>query len=347
VRKWLWLLVRLVVSAGLLGFLLRRIDLSRLVELVRDADLRFLATPIALLITFLIFAALRWRILLESLGTRLAMRRLVAYYFVGLFFNNFLPTTVGGDALRGYYLSREGSGKAEAFASVFVERLSGIVALLILASAASLVIYASLGDSTVVLWISAGIAVTAAIIFSFFSATVASAIEPGLARLTFFGLGAKLTRFLSALRLYRAQRRAVGAAVAISCLIQSLHICANFFVGRAIGVEVSLRYYFLFVPIITVVSMLPLTINGVGIRENAFVLLFGRVGMGAAEATSISLLVFATWVLISLIGGVIFLFGPATWRVRAEEGPTQRLSPRPGERPLLSQGERCNGTGER
>ncbi|KPK71329.1 hypothetical protein AMJ71_04695 [candidate division TA06 bacterium SM1_40] len=323
-RKWLWLFVRLIVSAGLLAFLLSRIDLARLVELVRGADVRFLALPFISLVGFIIIAAFRWRILLRSLEKRVVMRRLVAYYFVGLFFNNFFPTTVGGDALRGYYLSREGSAKSEAFASVFVERLSGIAALLILALVASALIYASMGDRTIILWVSLGFAIAGTLTLLLFSVSVGAAIERGLARVTIFGSGAKLTRFLRALRFYRGQKRAVVAAVVISCIIQSIHIYANYLVGRALGLEVPPQYYFLFVPIITVAAMLPLTINGVGIRENAFVLLFGRVGMGAAEATSVSLLIFGTWVVVSLIGGVIFLFGPATWRVAPEPGTPQR-----------------------
>jgi uncharacterized protein (TIRG00374 family) len=226
-----------------------------------------------------------------------------------MFFNLMLPTVIGGDIVRGYQVSRLTQQKESSLASILVERLSGYVALIMIASTALILGYSYLRDPVTV-WLTA---VAAAGIIGIIAGLLSDQLQGWcLALLNRTGLGRfreALQRFYGALQRYWKHRRALLQALGLSLVLQSLVIIIFYLISRSLNLTVPLRYFFLFVPLISVVSMLPISVAGLGIREGSSVYFFAKAGLDSAGAISLSLLWFAVTACCSGLGAIVFIVG--------------------------------------
>lgn len=300
-------LAKLLVSASLLAFLFWRVD--------RAAFLRTLAAlpPLVFLACFALYllgyllSTVRWHRLLAAEAIQIPFWRLTLVYFEGAFFNLFLPTLIGGDIVRGVAIYRITGGHPASLASILLDRLSGFAALLCIALAALLLAadrIASPEISALVVAVAAAFAglLTVLLHGRLTDRAVGLLRVVGLARFE-----AKLQGLVDAIRRYRGHRRALGTAFLLSGLLQAMIILTYYIVGEALGVGIPVGYYFLAVPLITVISMLPVSVAGLGVREGSVVYFFSRVGVDAATALSMSLIWFSLTILVSSLGGLAFL----------------------------------------
>ncbi len=302
-----WL--KLAGSLALLSFLLARTDLNALGTLFRSLRFPIFFASIFLYILAQLLSIVRWRCLLLAEKINLPFWRLTLLYFEGMFFNLMLPTAIGGDVVRGYQISRLTERRDASLASILVERLSGFAALAIIACIAIIPAYAHINDPLIV-WLTAGSAAGMV-------ALIASLLSDRLQALFFRLLhGVGLGRFHDAVhRLYEAvqqywtHRRTLLLVLGLSLILQSLVITIFYLISRALNLSVDVRYFFLFIPLISVISMLPISIAGLGLREGSSVYFFSKVGMDSAGALSLSLLWFAVTALCSGLGGIAFLVG--------------------------------------
>ena len=311
------ILIKGAVSAGLLAFLLSRIDLVIFVRLWGSARLPFLVFSVFLYIVAQLLSTWRWQVLLLSQGIRVPTGRLLVLYLEGMFFNLFLPTLIGGDVVRGYRIYALTNRSEAALASVLVDRLAGFAGLLCIALLALGVGYPALRDPQIPLLIG-GAALA-------FGGLIAALGSDGLKDLFFraltrYGLGRFTTAFrplYEALHRYRGHGKALLAAFAISLVLQAAGILVFYLVARGLNVPVALRYCFLLLPLVIILAMLPVSIAGLGVREGGAVYLFGKVGVDAASALGISLGWFAVTALTSSLGGLAFaLGGGSPWPFR-------------------------------
>ena len=304
-RFWL----KLLVSLALLAFLFSRTDLQAIRALFRSLRVPLLLSSVALYLLAQIVSTLRWRCLLQAEQINLSTWRLILLYFEGMFFNLMLPTVIGGDIVRGYQIFRLTQQKESSLASILVERLSGYVALIMIACIALILGSSHLHDPVTV-WLT--VASAAGII-----GIIAALLNDQLQMLVFrvlnrTGLGRfheVLQGFYGALRRYWKHRRALLQAVGLSLIIQSIVIMTFYLISRSLNLSVPLRYFFMFVPLISVVSMLPISVAGLGVRESGSVYFFAKVGLDSAGAISLSLLWFAVTACCSGLGGIVFLVG--------------------------------------
>lgn len=228
-------------------------------------------------------------------------RRLVTFYFAGMFFNLFLPSLVGGDLVRGYIVYREAEKKEAAVVSVVVERLCGMGALLTIGFVAMLISYSVIALAPVAWALSVLMGVFLSVIFF---ASRASLLRLPLKVLSWFRLprwAEATARVYEAFRLYGGHRRALFKAGLLSFLLQSINILVYYLLARSLSLSVPIIYFFLFVPIITAVSMIPLTFSSLGVREGASLLLFTQVGVSGPAAITLSLAWWVNVVLLSLL----------------------------------------------
>ena len=307
-KTWqFWL--KIVVSIALLALLLARTDLRALGTLFRSLRVPIVFGSILLYLLAQLLSTVRWRCLLQAEKIYLPFWRLILLYFEGMFFNLMLPTAIGGDLVRGYQVSRLTERREASLASILVERLSGFAALAIIACIAIIPVYAHLNDPLIV-WLTVGSAAGMV-------ALIASLLSDRLQALFFrllhgIGLGRfhdAVHRLYEAVQQYWTHRQALLLALGLSLILQSLVITIFYLISRALNLSVPLRYFFLFIPLISVISMLPISVAGLGLREGSAVYLFTKVGMDSAGALSLSLLWFAVTALCSGLGGVVFLFG--------------------------------------
>ncbi len=297
-------LVKVAVSACLLAVLLRRVSPREAVAALAAANWPLLGLALAIYVGTVPLRALRWRALVHAKGIAVPLRRLVALYFVGGFFNIMLPTGVGGDAVRAYELAHDTRESELAVGTVFVDRALGLLVLLLLAALA-LPFWSGPFDPWVA-WLVGALALA-----SLGGMTLLLAGRPLVAvyRRLPARLGALIDRPVLR-RLYCSLSgypgRSLAEAIAVSVLFNLLLVAVNQLIGLGFGVHIPTGQYVICVSLSAFASTLPISLGGLGVREGAFAELFGQVGVPAALALSMSLTFYLMNVVSGLIGGLLY-----------------------------------------
>jgi uncharacterized protein (TIRG00374 family) len=303
-------IIKAVLSLGLLGYLIYIADPIKILEVLDhvwyENGIIYILIAAGLFLLSLLVLSFRWQILVSGYGLKIPTRTLFKYYLIGLFFNNFLPTGIGGDVLRIYNLIQSSGDRTISFASVMTERLLGISSTLILALISILLLRDEFQTNMVLYIVIAMIALVILFFTIAFSKKLAAPIEKLNAKLTFFRLGERIQKFLDAIRYYSDSKVVYLKIFAVSVLGQVLIIVKAYCLALALGIEVSLVYMFLVVPISIILSMLP-SINGIGFRDGGYVILLAKVGVSKAAALSLSFLTLFIPILISIAGGILFM----------------------------------------
>lgn len=296
-------ILKVLVTAVGLAIVLLTQDLNKAFQLLREMELQLFLGALFLFLSGLMVRAYRWGSLVWALGVKVNWWRLVGLNFVGVFFGLFLPTGIGGDAVKMYELTRDEGKAAAAISSVLVDRFLGLfvlfaMALLALASSYQLVppevrifiavlFVGCLGGVALLLqrkWIEAW------------------GRQLGLDRL--LGRFNILRELYDSIHLYgtRALLRATAASVVWNLIL----ILAYYLLGLAVGVELSLGLYFLLVPIISALLVIP-SIGGLGIREGATVFLLKQMGVDDSQALALALAYDLILVITAMVGAFLYI----------------------------------------
>ena len=305
IKKTGFFIVKLCISGLLLYLLLRRVRgegiLNALANFSPGAMLGIIAMGGLVVIT----ATLRWKILTHKLGLSSSFTNLLQLYLVGFFFNNFLPAGLGLDVVRGTYLTTEEGNGISAFASVFAERVIGMYGIM-LTGVITIIPFLHIPlIRTVFLWTTLALLIATLSIILLTEHKIRDSITPKLDKMG--RIGEILSNFYATMTLYRSHKNDILKALVLSIAMQMELVFIAFIAGLGLGIDVPFPYYLAFLPVINTVSMLPISINGLGVREAFFTMLFGYIGVSNEKALILSLAFFAVSVLISLPGGIIFL----------------------------------------
>lgn len=300
------ILFKTSVSITLLIYLFFTINLSPLKEALVHTDITFFLLAFLLYLLAQPIRTVRWWLLLKK-DNRLPFSSLLALYFIGMFFNQFLPTSIGGDVVRGYYLWKETDKKEHALSSIVMERFTGFYMLFLLSLVASLSALIRIGSSPLFLFVLVASVIVLIVMTLFFFPPLFEFVNR-----TFFihrlGIGRKIVQIYYATLEYRRERLLLLNASLLSLLFQVMLILVYYFLSLSLHVNLPVGYFFLLVPMVTAAAMIPFSLNGLGIREGVSVLLFSRAGITNAEAFSISLTILFVGLLTGLIGGLIYPF---------------------------------------
>ncbi|MBE3071944.1 MAG: flippase-like domain-containing protein, partial [Acidobacteria bacterium] len=284
---------------------------SEVVTTALHADLRYIGCAVALVLLDRALMAYRWLVLLRPLAgaARLSLGVVMRIFFVSTFVGTFLPASVGGDAVRAYSLSRHEVPGAAAVASVFMDRMLGVLSVLILATAGLFLVRDLVLNPAVILALAltaAACLVTALVVFSGRAArwgrTVAGVLPWAWLRHVASAL-------IDAIQQYSAAHRELLNVLAGSLGVQVLRVVQAYFLGQALGIHAPLTAYFAFVPLILLVMLLPITVNGIGTSQAAFVWFFAGAGVPSAPAFALSVLFVALGVVGNLPGGFLYATG--------------------------------------
>ncbi len=307
-NRWLALTLKLLVSGTLLFLLFRRIEGQQLHVLLRRANVGLIGLAVSMYILGQILCAYRWKLLLDAVGFDLPLIRAVSLYFLGMFFNLFFPTMVGGDAVKVYYLTREFGDIPRSTTTVLMDRDAGLGALLLVAVVVSGVADVQFLDVPMFPFLVGMFAAFGVANLLLFYDPTYRLLAQRFERLRWTGL-TELTRRLHAA--FSAYRRSLGrllGAVGLSLLFDMALIGFAYLAARAIGWPVAFKYFCVFIPLIALVSMVPITVYGFGLREYAFVFFFSRVGMSEEASLLLSFLFFFIVLVSSLPGAVVYIF---------------------------------------
>jgi glycosyltransferase 2 family protein len=314
--------VRILGSLALLGALAWLVNWHDLGKTLRLVDVRLCMLAMGVMVAAQVVSSLRWQMLARVLHFGGSLGCYVAYYFIGMLFNLVLPTTVGGDVVRAWYLSaQEGSPSApagwggrrlDALLAVFAERLSGVTVLLLLACISTLLCpvelpgYIPVGVAAIGAGGLVGLVLTAWLARR--SADAPSGAVGGVVGR--IGKMATVQRLLAVVRCYWARPDVVLTSLALSVVVQMASVHTTWLVMRSLGLSVPWLYLGVVIPLATLVTMLPISINGMGLKAGSLLLLLAPLGITGTQVAMISMLQYGLTVVVSLSAGLsCYLFG--------------------------------------
>lgn len=307
-------LFKCLISFILLSVLLylNRDDLPKILDAFKSANPFWLLFSFLLHIVGFLLTAYRWQLLLAARGAHFSLGSLIQTYIIGVFFNNFLPSTVGGDVFRAYDTAEKVGSKTEAMTVVVVERLTGMFALGLFALLALVLGFSHFGRIPIVWSAIGGLGLAFVVFVAAMNHRVAKEVKnlfehPEMIKIPFWRkVQAKLKQIYDALRVYQRNSRVMIVAFVLALLLQINVILHYYFISYAMGLPVPAMYFFLIIPVVTVVLMVPIFINGIGGRETAYILLLGEFGVSSAEAFVFSWLALGMVLAQGIVGGMVY-----------------------------------------
>ncbi len=309
-RRRLSTFARLAFAIGLTWWVIAKAEPARVGAALQDVAWAWVLAASALVLVDRTLMAYRWIALLAPLdpGRRPPFRSVLRTFFVSSFIGSFLPS-LGGDAVRTLGLARDGVSVSQSLASVLMDWLLGVLAMVVTAVVGVSLAPDLLGDTTV-RW-AIGIAAAGCLLGAAFVFSVT--LDEALTRwLTSWRPGWRrngLQRVLAAIRAYGRHRRVLLVVLLASVGVQVLRILQAWLLGRGLGIDAPFVVYLAFVPVILLVMQLPITVSGLGTSQWAFQALFARAGVAAPAAVALSLLFVALGVVGNLPGLVYYLRG--------------------------------------
>jgi glycosyltransferase 2 family protein len=305
-RILFWL--KIGVSAGLLGYLLTLIDLDHLLLQLRNLDFRYLALAYVLLLGQVGISALKWQRILRSDGVVMRLAFLFKTNLIGGFISLFLPTSFGGDVYRVVAARGVNQDLARSTSSVLFDRLSGFFALITIC----MVGYVALPAQPYVPLVAAIYVLGVA---GFLVGSSDRAI--GLIGASRLAIVNRLAKILRSFRNYRTHRRLLVVVLLLAFAFQLNVVVINKIYTLALGIEVDFSLLLVIIPLIYLTEALPISINGLGVRESAFAFFFVMNGLTVEEGIAVSLLIVAERYLLGILGGSLLLASVISSRARA------------------------------
>src|SRR5262249_1562392 len=298
---------RAAVAAGLTGYILWRSHPRQVLAAMAGADWRPIAVAVALVLVDRALMAPRGlqRLCITVPAARPPLVEIMRIFFVSTFVGTFLPASIGADAVRAYSMTRLKVRGRDAVASVFMDRMLGVASILVMAALGLVLARDLAGNRTIVLALIVAATVCVATLLVVFSGAARGiAIRTLPARLHDVAGG-----LLASIRRYSAYHGQLVNVLLGSIAVQALRITQAYFLGSGLGIAAPAATYFAFVPLILLVMLLPVTFNGIGTSQAAFVWFFGRAGIAAPAAFALSVLFVALGVVGNLPGGVLYALG--------------------------------------
>jgi uncharacterized protein (TIRG00374 family) len=279
------------------------------------ADLRWLGAAVALVLVDRTLMALRWMDLLSALtpGSRPRFPSVLRIFFVSSFVSNFVPS-VAADMYRAYALARHDVHLAESTASVLMDRVLGVLSMAIVGACALPFAREARIERGLIAALSVAFVGCGAAGMIVFSERAATAVMRVVDRAPLKAVHRATAALTEAIRRYSRHRAELARVLSMSIAVQAIRVVQAWCVGEALGIDLPLLTYFAVVPVILVIMQIPITINGLGTTQVAFVTLLGASGAGAAQTTALSILFLVLGVIGSLPGGVLYAFAESPAR---------------------------------
>ena len=305
----LLIVLKLMVAIILISVIVSRVNLDDVWSAFLSANKWLIVGAFLLYFIGFCVIATRWKLLLAVQGVTVSLFELLKSVTVAVFFNNFLPSTIGGDAVRAYDSWKRGCSKTQSVSIVFVDRLLGIFTLFIFALLALLL--SSIEFSfipNIKIWILAAVALGFLVIYIlFFKAVIVSRyLHTGDQAATHL-LRRPLQKVFDVFAVYNGKPRVLFIALMLSVLLQLNVIFHYYLLALSLGIDVPVQAMFIIIPVAIVVMMIPVSINAIGIREAIFVTMFAFYGVSNADALAFAWMSFVLITVLGVLGGIIFM----------------------------------------
>ena len=308
-KRWLSTGIKILVSASLIFYLVSKTNLTAIWDSAKSANMLLVLISFSLHGIGYFSSAYRWRILLQAQGIDIPVGYLVRSYAIAMFFNNILPSTIGGDAYRAYDTAKCNIPRLKALAIVVVERFLGVFALMVFAVMA-LVAATELATRIENLWIwsLATFGAMAAMVWLIFFhhgkvPWLRKILDiPGMSL-----VNKQMMKITESFAPFRGKTKALSWSLVLSLILQLNVIFHYYLISEALGLSVPFVKFLVIIPLATFVQMIPLSINGIGIRESFYVFFLTTVyGAPIASSLAFSWIAYGMVLLLGILGGVIY-----------------------------------------
>lgn len=308
-RGWLWIL-KIAVSGGLLYLLFRQVDVAQVWAVARRATISWLWVALGLQTVTVLVGAWRWGLLLKAQHIVASTFDLFKTYLVATFFNNFLPSNIGGDVIRIAHTAPACGSKTLATTVVLMDRGLGLLGLGMVAATGATIAAASSAQvgpiGPAVLWFGVFSAVLVGTLVVSLPHRLGQLLSP-LRRLHQEWVEERITRLVGGLSRFRETPGALGGGVFGAVVVQILLVGFYSAIARALHVPISPAHLAVLVPLSFIVQMAPVSVNGFGVREATFGYYFTRLGLPLESAIAISLIGAVIIMVFSVSGAGVYL----------------------------------------
>ncbi|MEW5758434.1 MAG: lysylphosphatidylglycerol synthase transmembrane domain-containing protein [Candidatus Omnitrophota bacterium] len=297
--------VRIGVGVLIIFVLLKKVDIQKIFHIILNINIWFFLLALFTYIFNTILCLNRWQMLLVGANVNLSLRRTAVSFLTGLFFNLFLPSAIGGDVIRTMHLSGHTRKPKEVAATVLLDRLSGSIGMVFIAVIAVLIGGNCIKDVSVFISVAILFFLLTAGLLVIFNNFIYTRINHFLRR------GGKIKEMIRELHneiyLFKNRPQIIINNLIMSLLIQFTAPVAFYILSIALNYHINFIYFLIFVPIVSAISMLPISIGGLGLREASLMFFFTRVGLSGEHGFILSLLIFFFSIVVGLIGGVVYV----------------------------------------
>ena len=297
----------LILGLGIIFFILSKVSLAELGGILKHSNPVFLALGILLSLMQPVLAVMKWSLLLKNRDIKIPFHSLFSSQMIGLFVSSFFPSRYSGDVYRMYVVAKYSGKTYDSAASVILQRLSGLFVLVLIGFFGSIFCFTILGSYHLTLAVMI-VCLTILLIIGIIFSQVAFAIFDKLLKLLRLDFLRKpAVQFHTAVMKYLGEKKLIFKICLLSLLFYIEAFLIIFTASLAIGTRVPFIYIVFVIPVIYLLEALPISINGLGIREGAFVFFFTKIGLQYEQAFAISIIVLFYRLVKSLAGGVLFL----------------------------------------
>jgi uncharacterized membrane protein YbhN (UPF0104 family) len=326
--KRVWgLVLRLGLSGALLGYLFSRLDPGELSSAMADTQAAGWLLAVFLYLFSQITSGIRWATLARPIGFRLGWLRFQQLYFEGMFFSLCLPSSIGGDVVKALRLGGAGRGRILAACTVVADRVAGLLAIMLIGLTA-------LAQRTYELepaeWLGVGLLLSVATLVG--TRIMFALLNWPSGRIPDHH---PVAHMLERLLPYHHHPYVFWSAIGWSFVVQGLNVLTVMALGHALGLALPATAYCVAVPLVSLLSALPISLNGVGVREGGLVWVLAPYGVSGAQGIALGLLWFSVTVATGLIGGLVYLLGPPLDK-QADSSPVSSLEEQPDAAVLVS-----------
>jgi len=316
-------IIKTVVSVGLIALILSRIDINQDFKQLQELSLSFIAFSLLFYTVLQWLSCMRWQIILASTQHSIPIRLLLSSYFAGMFLNIFLPGALGGDVYRIYQVAQKTKDSEIALVSVFLERFTGLAALSALAVFGLPAAFQLIGSWDIILLFFTCVAALVGGVLIIISPRLLIWTEPLLLKLRLNGVAARFAKIQLLLRKFAQHRQALMLSMGLSFFLQLGIVYYHYLVAQQLKISISYLELLIFVPIIVVVTLLPVSLGGLGLKEGVWVYLFSRIGLTADQALLLSITITLQSWLLSLPGGLILLLDSTGFKESRKKNTAQ------------------------
>ncbi|MCX5697635.1 MAG: lysylphosphatidylglycerol synthase transmembrane domain-containing protein [Candidatus Omnitrophica bacterium] len=326
-KKIVSVVLRLSVSIILVVLLFKfnKIDIRNLLGDLKGADKGLLLLALAVFFFTYVLCLYRWEMLLKALDFKLPLKRVIISFSGGVYSSLLLPSTVGGDFTRSIDLGVHTKRPRAIVATVLLDRLSGYVGLAILVLFSLFLGWGLIkNDKSVLISVAVIILILVVILAVLFNTFLFSRVNKLLNSPKSGKFRESLRNLHEEMHVFRNNKKVILMNIILSLFIQAVTPISSYIIALSLGIKMNLIYFFIFLPIIGAITLLPISIGGLGLRENMTVLFLAKAGVAKSSAVAISLINFSFIVVYACIGGLIYVFGVRHRRLQRGASPVIR-----------------------